>query len=72
MDERRIDDLIETAISDNDNTELTQRVIGESQNCEKNDQDKTSAQCQDCENEKVHICPLDEVEEMGIGNYIEN
>ena len=51
---------------------MTQRVIGESQNGDNMDQDTTSAQCQDCENEIVHICQLDEVEEIGIENDIQN
>ena len=31
-----------------------------------------NGKCQDCENDEVHICPLDEVEDIGIGNELNN
>ena len=52
-----MDELIESLISDPENEELTQNIIGDSQNAGNNkDQETTSAQCEDCENGQVHIC----------------
>ena len=31
-----------------------------------------NGKCQHCENGEVHICPLDEVEDIGIGNELNN
>ena len=38
----------------------------------KNGQETTSAQCKDCENECVHICPIYEVDDILIINELDN